>query len=203
MKKSLDALPLIGIDTGGTFTDLVLLEGAEVRTWKLPSTPDDPARAVLEGIRHLLGDRPAVVCHGSTVATNALLEGKGAPVALVVTSGFRDLLLIGRQHRPELYALHSRRPAPLVARDNVVEVRERITAAGEVEIALEDTEIARVLAAVRADKVGIPRVLSSPCIRACSPLWDWCSPILCAIIPSPFCAPATRPMPSCGSSSPP
>ncbi|MDO3380189.1 hydantoinase/oxoprolinase family protein [Geoalkalibacter halelectricus] len=154
MKKSTDSLPLIGVDTGGTFTDLVLLEGERVRTWKLPSTPGDPSRAVLDGIRHLLGDRPAVVCHGSTVATNALLEGKGAPVALVVTQGFRDLLLIGRQNRPELYALHPRRPLPLVRREHVVEVRERITAEGEVEIALDDAEITRVVEAVRA--IGCP-----------------------------------------------
>ena len=66
-------LPLIGVDTGGTFTDLVLVDGDKVRTWKLPSTPDDPSRAVLDGVRHLVGDGSARVFHGSTVATNALL----------------------------------------------------------------------------------------------------------------------------------
>ena len=76
---------LVGVDTGGTFTDFVLVDGDRVRTWKLPSTPDDPSRAVLTGIRHLLGDRETLVFHGSTVATNALLEGKGAAAALVVT----------------------------------------------------------------------------------------------------------------------
>ncbi|MEZ4483576.1 MAG: hydantoinase/oxoprolinase N-terminal domain-containing protein [Syntrophotaleaceae bacterium] len=96
---------LLGVDTGGTFTDLVLLDGPAVRTYKLPSTPDDPSRAVLEGVRHLLGEKQGLVFHGSTVATNALLEGKGAKVTLVTTAGFGDLLQIGRQNRGQLYAL--------------------------------------------------------------------------------------------------
>jgi N-methylhydantoinase A len=151
-------LPLIGVDTGGTFTDLLLVEGLSVRSWKLPSTPDDPSRAVLEGVRHLLGDRRALVFHGSTVATNALLEGKGAKVVLVVTEGFRDLLRIGRQNRPDLYALHPRRHPPLVPAGRTVEVRERVLADGTEEVPLEKEEIARALAAVRqsgGDSVAI------------------------------------------------
>lgn len=142
-------LPLIGVDTGGTFTDLILVEGSSVRTWKLPSTPDDPSRAVLEGVRHLLGERKALVFHGSTVATNALLEGKGARVVLAVTEGFRDLLRIGRQNRPVLYALHPRRHPPLVPAERTVEVRERVLADGTAEIPLTDEEIERAVAAVR------------------------------------------------------
>jgi N-methylhydantoinase A len=142
-------VPLIGVDTGGTFTDLILVEGDAVRTWKLPSTPDDPSRAVLEGVRHLLGDGKALVFHGSTVATNALLEGKGARVALAVTEGFRDLLRIGRQNRPDLYALHPRRRPTLVPAGRTVEVRERMRADGTVEVPLSDEEIARAVAAVR------------------------------------------------------
>jgi N-methylhydantoinase A len=127
---------LVGVDTGGTFTDFVLVEGAQVRTYKLPSTPDDPSRAVLAGLHHLLGDRQALVFHGSTVAANALLEGKGDAVVLVVTAGFRDLLAIGRQNRPRLYAQHPRRQPPGVPRERTVEVRERILADGSVKTPL-------------------------------------------------------------------
>jgi N-methylhydantoinase A len=142
--------PLVGVDTGGTFTDFVLVEGGQVKTYKLPSTPDDPSRAVLAGLRHLLGDRQALVFHGSTVATNALLEGKGDAVVLVVTAGFRDLLAIGRQNRPRLYALHPRRLPPLVPRERTVEVRERVLADGTVETPLLAAEKERVVAAVAA-----------------------------------------------------
>jgi N-methylhydantoinase A len=143
-------IPLAGVDTGGTFTDFVLVESGQVRTYKLPSTPDDPSRAVLVGLRHLLGDREALVFHGSTVATNALLEGKGDAVVLVVTAGFRDLLTIGRQNRPRLYALHPRRQPPLVPRERTVEVRERILADGSVEIPLTEAEKVRVVTEVAA-----------------------------------------------------
>jgi N-methylhydantoinase A len=140
---------LLGVDTGGTFTDLVLVAGDEVRTWKLPSTPDDPARAVLAGVRRLCGEEPVLVVHGSTVATNALLEGKGARVALLVTAGFRDLLAIGRQNRPALYALHPRRGPALVAAADTLEVAERVLADGSIEQPLVAAEIDRVVAAVR------------------------------------------------------
>jgi N-methylhydantoinase A len=143
-------IPMVGVDTGGTFTDFVLVEGGQVRTYKLPSTPDDPARAVLAGLRHLLGDRETLVFHGSTVATNALLEGKGDAVVQVVTAGFRDLLAIGRQNRPRLYALHPRRQPPLVPRERTVEVRERILADGSVETPLTGAETERVVAEVVA-----------------------------------------------------
>ncbi len=141
---------MVGVDTGGTFTDFVLVEGEQVNTYKLPSTPDDPSRAVLAGLRHLLGDREALVFHGSTVATNALLEGKGSNIAFVVTAGFRDLLVIGRQSRPQLYALHPQRRPPLVPRERTIEVAERIFADGSVAIPLRDDEKERAVAAVLA-----------------------------------------------------
>jgi len=141
---------LLGVDTGGTFTDLVLLDGSKVRTYKLPSTPDDPSRAVLEGVRHLLGDDQGLVFHGSTVATNALLEGKGAKVTLVTTAGFGDLLQIGRQHRAQLYALQPAGRTSLVPAERVVEVEERVLADGTVELGLSEAEIGRVVTAVKA-----------------------------------------------------
>jgi len=143
-------LRLLGVDTGGTFTDLVLVNDTGVHTYKLPSTPDDPSRAVLEGVRFLLGEDQALVFHGSTVATNALLEGKGAPVALVTTQGFGDVLHIGRQHRPQLYALHPASRPVLVSRERVVEVRERVQADGTVAEPLDGAEIQRVVAQVLA-----------------------------------------------------
>src|SRR5690606_38456341 len=100
----------IGVDIGGTFTDLVLSVDGDLRIHKLPSTPHNPALAMLAGIEFLLGERRDLqglqVAHGSTVATNAILERKGAKAAFISTAGFRDLLFIGRQNRPVLYALH-------------------------------------------------------------------------------------------------
>src|SRR5438067_2321474 len=101
----------IGVDVGGTFTDLVAFDPATgaLKVVKLPSTPPDFHRAVIDAVR---GAAPAgmrqvaSIVHGSTVATNALLQRAGEPVAFVTTAGFRDMLLIGRQNRPHLYALH-------------------------------------------------------------------------------------------------
>ena len=99
---------LLGVDVGGTFTDFLYWDGANLQIAKRPSTPDDPSRAVLDGLRET-GWRPEEVVHGSTVATNTLLTRSGARTALITTKGFRDTLVIGRQARPDLYALH---PAP-------------------------------------------------------------------------------------------
>lgn len=116
----------IGVDTGGTFTDLVLNEDGELRAEKLSSTPDDPSRAVIEGAARLGGAGPrGEVVHGTTVALNALLTGDVAPVAIVTNRGFRDLIEIGRQDRPELYALHPVKCDPLVTRERRFEVDQR------------------------------------------------------------------------------
>ncbi len=139
---------LLGVDTGGTFTDFVLVDTNGVRTYKSPSTPHDPAQAVLEGISKLLDGRNAIIVHGTTVATNALLEGATAPVALVTTRGFRDILEIGRQNRPVLYALQPARGRPLVERTRVVEAAERMLAGGSVLEQLTSKEVARVVEAV-------------------------------------------------------
>lgn len=123
----------IGVDIGGTFTDLAVLEDGRLRIHKVSSTPDDPARGMLGGISDVTdGDLSVLdsVAHGSTVATNAILERKGARVAFLVTAGFRDLLAIGRQDRPSLYALHPTLPPPLVPRDRCFEVVERLDYTG-------------------------------------------------------------------------
>jgi N-methylhydantoinase A len=138
---------LLGVDTGGTFTDLVLVEGECLSYYKLPSTPADPSRAVLAGIDRLLGAAEATIFHGSTVATNALLEGKGAEVVLITTQGFADLLQIGRQNRPQLYALQPKASRQTISSERVVEVAERIGPAGEIIAPLDEQEIGRVVAA--------------------------------------------------------
>ncbi|MCK5653364.1 MAG: hydantoinase/oxoprolinase family protein, partial [Gemmatimonadetes bacterium] len=105
---------MLAVDTGGTFTDLLLLREGRLETLKTPSTPADPADAVLNGIRQLVDDGDAyLLLHGSTVATNALLERKGARVVLITNRGFEDIIEIGRQNRPQLYALVGHRPPPL------------------------------------------------------------------------------------------
>jgi len=116
---------VIGADTGGTFTDLVLLEGDKVRTVKVQSTPGDPSEAVLRGLEALGGAEGVELIHGSTVGLNAMLTGEVAPTALVTNEGFRDLMEIGRQERPELYSLHPKKPAPLVERRRRFEVGQR------------------------------------------------------------------------------
>ena len=105
----------LGVDTGGTFTDLVRLDARGLSVHKVGSTPDDPARAILSGIAELMGsDAVSEVVHGSTVATNAVLERRGARVALVTTKGFEDVLAIGRQTRNELYNFMVRAKRPMI-----------------------------------------------------------------------------------------
>ncbi|MGH7544045.1 MAG: hydantoinase/oxoprolinase family protein, partial [Gemmatimonadota bacterium] len=147
---------LIGSDTGGTFTDFVRLDETGLRTWKVPSTPNDFARGVLDGVKRLLADpasRPAGVelVHSTTVATNALLERKGARVALLTTRGFRDVLAIGRQARHDLYDLHVVAPPPLVPDRLRLEVDERVSAEGKVLRALDPARLERALDQAEAE----------------------------------------------------
>ena len=136
----------IGIDTGGTFTDFIWVDaGGRLRLHKQPSTPDDPARAILTGLAAAEAPPDAAVIHGSTVATNALLERRGARTALIATAGFADVLEIGRQNRPDLYALVPRKPPPLVPRALRFEAVERVTAGGAVLTPLDEAALAAVL----------------------------------------------------------
>jgi len=123
----------IAIDTGGTFTDCVYRAGGRLEVFKLPSTPDDPSRAILEAVRRIceiVRPESVEVRHGTTVATNALLERKGARVAFVTTAGFEDTLAIARQARPDLYDWNHHRPAPVT--DLCFGVPERIGPDGAV-----------------------------------------------------------------------
>jgi N-methylhydantoinase A len=131
------ARTVIGCDVGGTFTDFFVLEETGVRALKLPSTAAAPEEAVLAGLAELLSAASdATLVHGSTVATNTVLERKGARTGLVTTQGFRDVIEIGRQARLKIYELEPRRPPPLVPRELRFEVDERVLATGTIERAL-------------------------------------------------------------------
>lgn len=133
---------ILAVDTGGTFTDVLLWHNGTLTALKLPSTPADPSEAVLRGIREMLNsDDVFELLHGSTVATNALLERTGARVALVTNAGFEDVIEIGRQNRPQLYALVGHRPPPLVEREDRIGVRGRISAEGEEVEPLDESEL--------------------------------------------------------------
>jgi N-methylhydantoinase A/oxoprolinase/acetone carboxylase beta subunit len=144
----------LGIDTGGTFTDLLRLDAQEMKVHKVRSTPDDPARAIFAGIAELMGDAEwTELIHGSTVATNALLERKGARVALVTTKGFEDVLEIGRQTRSELYNFMVKARRPLVPHGLIFGVSERLNADGSVLEPLHESEIRQLVEALRAQTV--------------------------------------------------
>jgi len=139
---------LVGVDIGGTFTDLVASADGRLHIHKLLSTPHDPAQAMLAGLAALSdGDLTALarVSHGSTIATNAILERKGARTALITSQGFRDVLAIGRQNRPLLYALQPQLPPPLIPRRWCYEVPERLDHTGAVIAPLDGAALDAVL----------------------------------------------------------
>ncbi len=135
---------VLGVDVGGTFTDFLLWDGDSLRVHKRPSTPDDPSRAVLEGI-DALGVTPDLVVHGSTVATNAVLERRGARIALVLTEGMRDLMTIGRQTRPDIYDLEPETPEPLVPDELLFELHGRLNPDGSVAEAPDHSEVREIV----------------------------------------------------------
>ena len=147
--------PWIGIDIGGTFTDFVIYSPDDeiLQRYKVLSTPSDPADAVLRGLSQLPQTASRHIVHGSTVATNAILERKGAPTALITTKGFRDVLQIGRQDRPALYDLFPSIPLPLVPRERCLEITERLDYEGNVVVALREEEIRPLVELLRRQKI--------------------------------------------------
>ena len=148
----------VGVDTGGTFTDFVYHVAGRARIFKVPSTPDDPSRAIVEGLRRVAREtgarlRDLEVVHGTTVGTNALLERRGARAALVTTEGFEDVLVIGRQARASLYDLNWMRPAPLVEDRLRFGVRERVAADGSVVEELTDEDVAALVGKLKRARV--------------------------------------------------
>jgi N-methylhydantoinase A len=146
----LTMLTRIGVDTGGTFTDFVVLRGSRIEVFKKFSTPASPEAAILDGLKHL---DPSEVVHGSTVATNALLERKGARVALLTTAGFEDVLVIGRQARRELYNILVRRADPLVPDSLRLGVDERTLYDGTIERKLDQQHLQQLVATV--ERTGV------------------------------------------------
>jgi N-methylhydantoinase A len=127
----------IGVDTGGTFTDFVVVRNDKIEIFKELSTPQQPDEAIMRGLGRLTGSSVQEIVHGSTVATNALLERKGARTALLTTEGFEDVIVIGRQTRPELYNIFVSRPEPLLPDSLRLGVRERTLYDGSIERALD------------------------------------------------------------------
>jgi N-methylhydantoinase A len=142
----------LGVDVGGTFTDLVALVDGRLKTGKVPSTPRDQSEGVMDSLEAAGIEEAAAFAHGMTVATNALLERRGARTGLVTTAGFRDVIEIGRQDRPALYALAERRPEPLVPRELRFCVRERMGPGGEIE-ALDDDSVREAIDGLREAEV--------------------------------------------------
>ncbi|HYE73105.1 MAG TPA: hydantoinase/oxoprolinase family protein, partial [Blastocatellia bacterium] len=162
----------IGVDTGGTFTDFLVFMGHEVKSFKIPSTPSAPELAILSGLTQILNELidhkkgsslvPEIV-HGTTVATNALLERKGARTALITTAGFEDVIEIGRQARPEIYNLAVERPLPLIPRELRFGVNERIDAQAQIVEPLKQSEInklARKLRQAGVESIAISLLFS-------------------------------------------
>ena len=157
----------IGVDVGGTFTDVVVLDGGRVFTAKVPSTPSDQSEGVAAGI-DAVGVKPAAVAtlaHGMTVATNALLERRGARCGLVTTAGFRDVIEIARQDRPSLYDLTQDRPAPLVPRELRFGVGGRMGPDGELEPLDEDAVRAAATALAEAEVEAVAVCLLFSCLH--------------------------------------
>ncbi|MGA3001927.1 MAG: hydantoinase/oxoprolinase family protein [Acetobacteraceae bacterium] len=152
----------VGVDSGGTFTDVCLFDDAtgRIEVWKVSSTPDDPSLGIATGVAEAIarvGGTPDAVAwfgHGTTVATNALIQHRGARIGLITTDGFRDLLEIGRQKRPDLYDLMVDKPVTLVSRDLRLEVPERLRHDGSVELALDEVAFRAAVRRLRAADVA-------------------------------------------------
>ncbi|MGH6769747.1 MAG: hydantoinase/oxoprolinase family protein [Xanthobacteraceae bacterium] len=153
----------VTVDTGGTFSDFVYLneDTGEVSIAKVPSTPDDPSRAILEGVESLLGqgaspDDISFFCHGTTVGTNALLEGKGVKAGLLVTQGFRGIYPVGEQARPygaPIFDVMYDKPPLLVPQSLTGEVKERVDFRGDVLVALDEAALRETVRALKAEKI--------------------------------------------------
>jgi len=151
----------VGVDIGGTFTDVVLWrEGSEnLVQVKLLTTPDDPSRAVLDGVGEALAEagigaaQLTSVVHGTTLVANALIERKGVATALITTQGFRDVLEIGREWRYDLFNLDIEMPTPLVPRRLCLEIDERLDATGAVDTPLDLEQLPGIIAALGAADV--------------------------------------------------
>ncbi len=136
---------IVGVDTGGTFTDFIYKDEKGWNVYKLLSTPHNPAEAVLKGLEIITKGKTANITHGSTVATNAILEKKGANTALITNKGFEDIIEIGRQNRKELYNLKYCKTSPLVPKDSRYGIKGRVNYLGEILEEIDLYEIDEVI----------------------------------------------------------
>jgi N-methylhydantoinase A/oxoprolinase/acetone carboxylase beta subunit len=144
----------IGVDTGGTFTDFVIAIDGVLVVRKIPSTPDDPARAICSGIQEFIDSIPyPFIIHGTTVATNSLLERKGGRIALITTKGFEDVIFIGRQVRKDLYSLKGEDRRPLLPRSRCFGLEERTSPAGKAEKKISGFELSAALKRIKSNRV--------------------------------------------------
>ncbi|SEQ41028.1 N-methylhydantoinase A [Devosia sp. YR412] len=151
----------IGVDVGGTFTDFTLLEqeSGEIHFFKTPSTPHDPSEAIENGLRAMLEELSfsaadvVYLGHGTTVATNIVIERRGARTGLITTKGFRDVLELGRQARPSIYDYRVEKPPVLIPRDRRVEVAERVGPDGEIIVELDEASLQQAVSKLAAQGV--------------------------------------------------
>ncbi len=143
----------IGVDSGGTFTDVVIFDGLNLEVRKVPSTPQDPSVAVYEALQDRLNGQNHLVIHGTTVGTNALLENKGGKIALITTRGFQDVIFIGRQTRKELYRLDPEPRKHLLPSSLCFGLTERVLAGGQVETPLDENELEKIIKILKRENV--------------------------------------------------
>src|SRR5216117_958363 len=143
----------VGVDTGGTFTDFVIIRNGKIEIFKELSTPQNPEEAIMQGLARQNQAAAREVIHGSTVATNALLERKGARTALLTTEGFEDVIVIGRQTRRELYNILVTRPEPLVPDSLRIGIRVRTLYDGSIEKSIDHRRLQAVIKALRGQNV--------------------------------------------------
>ena len=157
----------IGVDVGGTNTDICAIDetSGALMVYKLPSSLYDQSEAVVSGVKviadenNFTGEEVSRFMHGTTVATNAILEGRGAKTALITTGGFRDLLEIGRQKRPDLYNLQADKVKTLISRDCRFEISERINYEGNIVRNFDEDELIRIVEAMKAEDVKAAAVM--------------------------------------------
>ena len=171
LRLFVEKMKVVGVDVGGSFTDFLLIDtiSGEQSIYKVSSTPESQDTAVITGLTKLLerenirSDDIALIVHGTTVATNAMLQRSGANVCLITTAGLEDVLEIGRQNRQDIYSLHATRPKPLVHRDNRLGISERISSDGQILVSLSDIEIDRItnqLKDMKYDSIAISLLFS-------------------------------------------
>ena len=184
---------VVGIDVGGTFTDIAVLQDGRLSVHKLPSTPHDPSQGIIQGVQET-GVKSADFVHGSTVATNALLEGKGARTALVTTLGFEDVLEIGRQSRPELYNLEQDRAPALAPWELRFGLSERVDYTGTILEDLTPDALEALIALLRESDVDAVAV--SLLFSFLNPVHeDMVAQALAKLDPPPFISLSSRVLP--------